>query len=277
MDKNQKILVIVIAILAVVSIASVAYVFLFNNNPAVNIAYINSENGADVRENTVLNSKIVVNEANGSKLSNEVIEAAKNGTPVVQFGNGEGPVSVVITGVHGNQLPSQVGALALIDYLKDKKIKGTVYVIPFAVPEATAKNEKYSDGENLNKVADKIGTPSNDIITFVISKNATVVGDFHSTAPGAVPGHDVIMCSQYPTYDSYLLAIDMCRILKENIEIHTIAGLDYNGAIEDVLNQRGTPSITGLSTSPHGEIAPGSAENSFNQMLSMLKVNGNIE
>lgn len=34
---------------------------------------------------------------------------------------------------------------------------------------------------------------------FAISKNATVVGDFHSTAPGAIPGHDVIMCSQYPT------------------------------------------------------------------------------
>lgn len=76
---------------------------------------------------------------------------------------------------------------------------------------------------------------------------------------------------------SYLLAIDMCKILKENIEVHTIAGLDYNGTIEDVLNQRGTPSVIGLSTSPHGEIAPESSETSFNQMLTMLKVNPNIE
>lgn len=69
----------------------------------------------------------------------------------------------------------------------------------------------------------------------------------------------------------------MCKLLKENIEIHTIAGLDYKGAIEDVLNQRGTPSVTGLSTSPHGEVASGSVETSFNQMLARLKVNGNIE
>lgn len=80
MDKNQKILVIV---LAVVLIASVAYVFLFNNNNSTTIAYINSENGADVTGNNVINSKILINQANGSALSNKVIEAAKNGTPVV--------------------------------------------------------------------------------------------------------------------------------------------------------------------------------------------------
>lgn len=277
MNRNQKVLMIIIAVLAVVLVAAVAYVFLFDNNNSVNIGYINSENGANVKANNVINSKILLNEPNGSTLSNEVIEAAKNGTPVIQFGNGEGPVSVVIAGVHGNQLPPQIAALNLINYLDGKKIKGTVYVIPFAAPAATAKNEKYLNGENLNKIADKAGNPSNDIVTFAISKNATAVGDFHSTAPGATPGHDVVMCSQYPTYDSYLLAIAMCKRLKEDIEVHTIAGLDYKGAIEDVLNQKGTPSVTGLSTSPHGEMAAGSAETSFNQMLAMLKANGNIE
>lgn len=277
MNKNQ-ILLIIIVVLGVVVVASSTYVILFNNNTPVSIGYINSENGADVTENSVIKSELInINGLNGSKLSNKVIQSAKNGTPVVQFGNGEGPVSVVIAGIHGDQIPPQIAALKLIDHLSTKKIKGTVYIIPFAAPEASSNNEKYLNGKNLNKIADEVGTSSNDIVMFAISKNSTVVGDFHSTAPGANPGHDVIMCSQFPTYDSYLLAMDISKLIGDSIELHTIAGVDYNGAIEDVLNQKGIPSVTGLSTSFHGEISPGSVETSFNQMLAMLKVNGNIE
>lgn len=122
-----------------------------------------------------------------------------------------------------------------------------------------------------------MGTPSNDIVNYAISKNSTVVEDFHSTTPGTVPGHDVIICSQYLTQDSYRLASEMTKLLKEDIELHDLAGWDYEGAIEEVLNLKGTPSIRGLSTSPHDEVASGSVETSYNQMLAMLKVNGNIE
>lgn len=274
MKNNLKILILIlIIILALVSIATAYFVF-FDKTP-VSIEYINSENGADITKNGVLNSNII--SSNYSNLSHTVIEAAKNGTPVIQFGNGEGPVTFIITGVFGDQLPPQIASLHLIDYLNDKKIKGTVYIIPFAAPESTSNNEKLLNGVNINTVADEVGTPSNDIVTFAISRNSSAVGDFHSTAPGATPGHNVIMCSQYPTYNSYLLAVDMTKLVKEGFEVHTIAGIDYKGAIEDVLNLRDIPSITGLSVSPHGEIASGSVETSFNQMIALLKVNGNIE
>jgi predicted deacylase len=68
----------------------------------------------------------------------------------------------------------------------------------------------------------------------------------------------------------------MTEFLNEGIEVHEVAGVDYEGAIEDVLNMEGTPSITGLSTSIHGEVSSGSVETSFNQMLAFLKSNGNI-
>lgn len=275
MEKINKILIIVIIILLLVaSIGVASYFVLFDRTP-ISIDYVNSENGADVTKNDVLRSNIV--SSSDSNLSSEIINAAKTGTPVIKFGDGEGPVTFIVAGVHGDQLPPQIAALRIIDYLKDKKIKGTVYIVPFASPVSTSNNEKYWDGKNLNTIANEVGTPSNDIVNYAISRNSNVVGDFHSTAPGAVPGHDVIMCSQYPTYDSYRLAIEMTKFLKEGIELHTLAGLDYEGAIEDVLNLKGTTSITGLSTSPHGEIASGSVETSYNQMLTMLKVNGNIE
>ncbi|OQD59523.1 putative deacylase [Methanobrevibacter arboriphilus JCM 13429 = DSM 1125] len=273
MNNNQKILIsIIIILLMLISLTTIYFVFLDKNS--VNIDYINSENGADVNKNNVLRSNLIIH--NHSNLSLAMIDSAKNGTPVIQFGNGEEPVTFIVAGVHGNQLPPQIAAIQLIDYLDNKKIHGTVYVVPFAAPNLTANNEKLLNGQNLNTVADEVGTPSNDIVTYAASRNSSFVGDFHSTAPGAVPGHDTIMCSKYPTYDSYLFAIQMTKFLNEGIEVHEVAGVDYEGAIEDVLNMKGTPSITGLSTSPHGDISSGSVETSFNQMLALLKSNGNI-
>lgn len=114
-------------------------------------------------------------------------------------------------------------------------------------------------------------------MNYAISKKSNVVGDFHSIAPSVVPGHDVIMCFQYPTYDNYCLVLEITKLLKEGIEIHTLTGWDYEGPIEDLVNLKGTPYITGLSTFPHGEVASGTLETFYNQMVTVLKVNGNIE
>ncbi|WP_297898284.1 succinylglutamate desuccinylase/aspartoacylase domain-containing protein [Methanobrevibacter sp.] len=274
MSKNYQVLFFIIIVLLIIASAAATNMLFFDKN-SISIDYINSENGANVKENIILKDNII-KYTNNSNFTNSIIESAKHGTPVIRFGNGEAPVTFIVAGVHGNQIPPQLATLRLIDYLENNKIHGTVYIVPFAAPSLTASNEKLLNGENLNTVADDVGTPTNDIVTYAISKNSNVVGDFHSTAPGAVPGHNVIMCSQYPTYESYIYALEMTKFLNEGFELHKIAGVDYEGAVEDVLNIEGTPSVTGLSTSPHGEVASGSVENSFNQMLALLKSNGNI-
>ncbi len=100
-----------------ISLTTIYFVFLDKNS--VNIDYINSENGADVNKNNVLRSNLIIH--NHSNLSLAMIDSAKNGTPVIQFGNGEEPVTFIVAGVHGNQLPPQIAAIQLIDYLDNKK------------------------------------------------------------------------------------------------------------------------------------------------------------
>lgn len=271
MDKTGKLLVLMMVIIIGVIAVSATYLVMFNETSLPTVGIVSSGTGGDITQNSLIASNVPQ-----SELVTETILAAKNGTPVVQFGNGEGPVTTIIAGVHGDQIPPQIAALQLINYLEDKDIKGTVYIIPFTIPASSAAGQKYFNGQNPNKVADVSGTPTNDIVNFAISKNSTVVGDFHSTKPGGDPGHDVIMCSISPTPNSQVLAQKMNALANNDIETHTYAGSDYKGAVEDVLNLNGIPSVTGLSTSSHGQIAAGSVETSFKQMLAMLKVNGNL-
>lgn len=237
----------------------------------VNVELISSKNGGNIVNNEYINNNIP-----SSDLIDNITTMASYGTPVVKFGNGESPVTVVIAGVHGNQLSPQISALQLIDYLEGKKIKGTVYVIPFAVPSSSESNQKEWNGQNPNKIADEIGSPTNDIVNFAVINNADVTGDFHSSKPGGDPGVDTIMCTQYPTPESYQLAMDISKVSVDFPLNYVIAGWYYDGAVEDTLNLKGIPSITGISVSPHGIITDTAVNTTFNQMIGLLKANKNI-
>ena len=39
---------------------------------------------------------------------------------------------MIVSGIHGNELAPQVASLKLIDVLLKLKLRGTVYIIPFA-------------------------------------------------------------------------------------------------------------------------------------------------
>jgi len=55
--------------------------------------------------------------------------------------------------------------------------------------------------------------------------------------------------------------------------VYKKAGVEYPGALEDVCNLKGVPSVTCEVLSPHGSVAQGSVGRSFTQMVLFLQYN----
>ncbi len=227
--------------------------------------------GGDVTKNSHIKKNIP-----RSSLNSQVIALAKKGTPMVTFGNGSGPRVMIVAGVHGNELPAQIAALRLINYLNGKSIRGTVYVVPFVVPSSTARNTRFWNGKNLNRVSNVAGTPTNKILNLEKQLKVNVLGDFHSTRPGGVPGKKSVFCSKAPTYESYNTASYISKKTGSALIAYKKAGTDYPGALEDATNLAKIPAVTCEVVSSHGIIASGSVTNSYNQMLALLKYKGVI-
>jgi predicted deacylase len=225
--------------------------------------------GGDVTNNYVFMQNIPRNQ-----FIDEIISAARNGTPMITFGDGNGPKVMITAGVHGNELPSQIAVMKLINYLYGTPIRGTVYVVPFVAPSSTAQNIRFWNGQNLNSIANVAGTPTNQILNIAKQLQVNALGDFHSTQPGGVPGQNSALCTRYPTYASYLIADYISRNTGSAFIPSDQAGVDYPGALEDVTNLAGIPAVTCEVLSPHGTVAAGSVDMSFGQLLAFLRYHG---
>jgi predicted deacylase len=222
--------------------------------------------GGDIRKN-----KLVYKNLPKTTLTYQVLAAAKKGTPMVTFGDGSGPKVMIVAGVHGNELPAVIAAMRLINGLSKTSVKGTIYVVPLAIPSSIAKKTRYWKGINPNSVAHKAGTPTNKIITLARQLNVNALGDFHSTRPGGVPGKTSILCTKYPTYESYNMALSISRQTGNSLIYQYRAGASYPGAVEDVCNLAGIPAVTCEVKSTHGIVASGSITSSYNQMIAFLR------
>ncbi|MCQ2965036.1 MAG: succinylglutamate desuccinylase/aspartoacylase family protein [archaeon] len=226
---------------------------------------------------TITKNKVLMKNISRTKLVNKIIAMCKKGTPVVAFGNGKGPVVVINSGVHGNELSSQAASFKLINKLAsmNSKIKGTIYVIPVISPAATAKNVR-NNGINLNSVANKVGTLSNNLIRLSLAVNAKGLGDFHCSRHGGDPGKNVAMGSYNPNGYSAILAKYIASNAKVSSLIYNTAGSEYPGAVEDVANLKGIISVTCEVLTNHGKIESGSVSKSYTMMNYFLKYFGLI-
>lgn len=225
--------------------------------------------GADVTKNKNIKSNIP-----DSALVKKVIAAAKSGTPVIKFQGGKGKVVFITAGCHGNELSSQVAAMEMIKYLEDHPVRGTVYIMPFMNPKATAANVRDYGGVELNKKANVKGTISYNTVQLIVKFKCNAYGDFHCTQPGGDPGKDVAMGTYSPTAKSATIAKYISKNSKVKYLIYKKAGTEYPGALEDVVNLKGIPAVTCEVLTPHGTIAKGSVSISLSMMKSLLKYNG---
>ncbi|MDO5849715.1 MAG: succinylglutamate desuccinylase/aspartoacylase family protein [Methanobacteriaceae archaeon] len=249
---------------------------LFINKPNGDYALtcLNWGSGGDITKNKVLMKNI-----KRTTLANKIIAMCKKGTPIIAFGDGDGPTVIINSGVHGNELSSQAASFKLIEKLYSirSSIKGTIYVIPVLSPRSTAKNVRDYNGIKLNSIANKEGTISNNLIQLSLAVGAEGLGDFHCSKHGGDPGKNVAMGSYNPNGDSAVLAKYIASNAKVASKIYKLAGSSYPGAIEDEANIHGITSVTCEVLTNQGTIEKGTVNLSYNMMLYFLKYFGIID
>jgi predicted deacylase len=230
-----------------------------------NINTISHETRGEIEKNTALMEYI-----SGSSVTDDLVSAARYGTPLLKIGQGS-PKIMLTAGIHGNELPSQIAAVWLIDDLLKVELNGTIHIIPFAVPHATMENSRRFKGIDMNRAASKGGFISNSILNAIKTLKVSAVADFHSTKPGSNPGVESVFCSKSPCYKSYLMAEHITKNTSSKLICHKEAGRMYNGALEDECNLEGIPAITCEVVSKNGSVDNKSPERSYLQMKSYLK------
>jgi uncharacterized protein len=232
------------------------------------IIIISKQTGGRIRENENLMEFVPE-----GATTNRLIKAARYGTPMIKIGD-ISPKIMLVAGVHGNELPPQIAALWLAEELFEKEINGTIYIIPFAIPEATMKNSRRFKGFDMNRSAYISGSVSNRLIKTTENLEIVSLADFHSTKPRSNPGIESVFCSKNPCPESFEIAKYITSLTASKIICHNKAGTLYSGAIEDESNIKGKASVTCEVVSENCEVTTGSAERSYLQMVSYLKYFG---
>lgn len=228
------------------------------------IITIAKDTGGDISLNHDL-----MEELTPGSIGKPLIDAALKGTPLLKFGSGS-PRILLCAGIHGNELPPQVAFFKLLNYLEDKKINGTVYTIPIAIPNATMKNSRRFQGWDMNRKTFTKGYISNTILKTAQKLEIQAAADFHSTQPQSNPGIESVFCSKKPCYESFKIADHITHQTSSKVISQERAGTLYGGALEDELNISGIPAVTCEVVSRNGKVDFGSVERSLMQMKSFL-------
>ena len=230
----------------------------------VEMTYVSFLSKGYISRNKFLFDKIKL-----TNFSKFVLYSCVYGTPIFKIGN-SGKKILVLSGIHGNELPPQLANLTLLDELVDRDLNNTVYVIPFASPNSTMNNERSFNSLDLNRAAHIANSLSNQIIQAIEELKIDCVGDFHSTAYNSNPGFESVFSSKNPSPESVLMAHHISNEVGSEIIRYDVAGSQYKGAVEDVCNLRGIPAVTCEVLSPYTKKRKGSFEKSLQQMKSFF-------
>lgn len=228
---------------------------------------------SNISRGYVSRNKSLFKELSLTPLTQFILEKAVYGTPIFKLGNG-GSKILILSGIHGNELPPQIANIQLINELADSNLNHTLFFIPFASPNSTMNNERTFSSMDLNRSAHIKNSLSNLIIQCIENLGIDFVGDFHSTAYNSNPGFESIFSSKSPTSESFLIANYISRDVGSKIISYDFAGSSYKGAVEDVSNLKGIPAVTCEVLCPFANVAEGSVERSYAQMKSFLSYFG---
>jgi predicted deacylase len=176
-------------------------------------------------------------------LSRYVLSQSLKGTMIYKFGSGDLKL-ILVSGVHGDEIPPQIASLFLMEKLANRYLNGTIYIIPFVAPEATMNNRRWFNGVDLNRSSTSVNS-----LTYLILKKAKElkidsIADFHSTALNSNPGKEGIFCSRNPLNESYEIGKHVSNKMGSEIISYETAGSAFKGALEDESNLSGIPSVT---------------------------------
>lgn len=202
-------------------------------------------------------------------LSRFVLKETIKGTPIFKFGSGNLRL-MLVSGVHGNEIPPQIASLLLMEKLFCKDLNGTVYVIPFTAPRSSMENIRWFNNDDLNRSSDVFGSLTNVILKKAHELKIDSLADFHSTSINSNPGKEGIFCSLKPLHKSYEIGEYISHKIGSEIISFDMAGSTFKGALEDECNLSGIPAVTCEVLSPHGYAEEGTYLRSLKQMEAFL-------
>lgn len=206
----------------------------FTSSPQFNMefTYLTSNAGGYVTKNSEIRTNIPK-----TNLSSKIFEMVKKGPVVVKAGNGGGPKLLICAGIHGNEEESSIAVMKYLEFIKDRKFNGTLYIIPFALPKSTEKNSRYYRGRDPNRLANYPGTPGYKIVQFALKNRIKYLLDVHSGSGVGRKGLIFYRNPCYPAEKSWLNSIKTktgCNVLANT----------RRGAIRTVAHKAGINAIT---------------------------------
>ncbi len=228
------------------------------------MSYICDFSGGYISRNKQLFGNLELN-----KLNQFILKKSVFGTPIFKMGNGNKKL-LILSGIHGNELPPQIANLRLMNELVGKDLDMVLYFIPFASPKSSMNNERTFNSLDLNRSTHISNSLSNLILNAVLNLGIDFVGDFHSTALNSNPGFESVFSSKSPSPESFLMANYVARSVGCDVISYDFAGSSYKGAVEDVCNLKKVPAVTCEVLCPFGNVVSGSVERSYSQMKSFL-------
>ena len=232
---------------------------------------INTGTASRVLANNNLNRYLINNGLYRDKDMLDVGENTRNGS-IVYTTMTDGDDFVLVGGVHGNELASQVALLRLIGniYHEQIRLNHRLHIIPFLIPASTSRNTREYNGEDMNRNAFNNG-PTKDMVDYAVSVDAKGLCDCHSTDPSLTPGINSVFCSFRPQKNSYFAARYICQRTSSKLFPIGNAGSILNGAVEDESNLRGIASVTCEAACINGKVTKESVDFSYNQIMSFLE------
>lgn len=232
------------------------------------MSYVSDFSGGYISRNKHVLKNLELNE-----LTHFILAKCVYGTPIFKLNGGDNKI-LILSGIHGNELPPQVANVKLINKLLDRDLNNTIYFIPFASPKATMDNERTFNSIDLNRSAHIKNSISNLIVQAIEELHINLVGDFHSTAYNANPGFEAIFSSKSPCPESFFIANYISQNVGSEVIAFDFAGSSYKGAVEDVCNLKRIPAVTGEVLCPFASIEEGTVDRSLAQMESFLSCFG---
>jgi predicted deacylase len=200
--------------LTILSLTILILIFIPANNAAsnYNISYIDNSTGGNVLKNPEISQNIPK-----TNLSNQIFTMTKKGSVVLKFGNGKGPKLLISAGIHGNEEEANIAVMKYLEYIKTKSFNGTIYIIPFAIPQDTAMNSRNYKGLDPNRIANKKGTPGYKIIQFARNNGVKYLLDVHSGSQVGPKGHIFIsnpsrVTAKEKNWSNYIKSKTSCDI-----------------------------------------------------------------
>ena len=243
----------------------------FSGSTSLNISILYTSSGGYITANKNLYKNL-----QNSKFTKLMLKESTKGTTLIKLGSGD-PKVMIVSGIHGNELPPQVASIKLCNYLLNGPFKGSVYIIPFAAPEASMFNLRNFKNLDLNRTSNMEGSIGNIIVKTAKRLGVKAIGDFHSSSINSNPGKYAVFSSVYPSPESHLMGLFISQYSNCEDLNYKKAGVVFKGALEDESNLAGIPSVTCEVVSSFKKVDEGSVEKSFNQMCGFLKYFGVIE